>query len=116
RAAAAKIDEMVVFVSASETHNRANVNRPIAESLAGFAEVTAVAKDAGIAVHGAVATAFGCPFEGEVPPENVIAIVGRMAALGIREISLGDTTGMATPPVVSRLCTALRAAHPEIGI
>lgn len=116
RAAAAKIDEMVVFVSASETHNQANVNRSIADSLTGFREVAEVARQAGIGVHGAVAVAFGCPFEGEVPPENVVGIVDRMVELGIREIGLGDTTGMATPPVVARVCAAIRARHPEVEI
>lgn len=116
RAAAARVDEMVTFVSASESHNRANVNRSIEDSLAGFREVAEVARRTGIAVHGAIAVAFGCPFEGDVPPARVVGMIGRMAELGIRAVSLGDTTGMATPPIVSRLCAAIRAARPEIEL
>lgn len=116
RAAAARVDEMVTFVSASESHNRANVNRSIEDSLAGFREVAEVAQRTGIAVHGAIAVAFGCPFEGDVPPARVVGMIGRMAELGIRAVSLGDTTGMATPPIVSRLCAAIRAAQPEIEL
>ncbi len=116
RAAAARVDEMVTFVSASESHNRANVNRSIEDSLAGFREVAEVARRTGIAVHGAIAVAFGCPFEGDVPPARVVGIIGRMAELGIRAVSLGDTTGMATPPVVSRLCAAIRATQPTIEL
>jgi hydroxymethylglutaryl-CoA lyase len=116
RAADFAIDEMVAFVSASESHNRANVNRSIAQSLDGFARIAEIAAGAGIAVHGAIATSFGCPFEGDVPPEQVVAIARRFAALGVREVTLGDTTGMATPPVVCRVVGALRAALPRLRL
>ncbi len=116
RAIAAKVDEMVTFVSASESHNRTNVNRPIADSLRGFGEVARMAAAHDIVVHGAVATAFGCPFEGDVAPARVVEIVGRMAAIGIRGVTLGDTTGMATPPIVRAVCGAIRDAHPEIAV
>ena len=75
RAAAAGVDEMRVFVSASESHNQKNVNRSVEESLAGFEDVMRIAGDAGIPVEGAIATSFGCPFEGEVP----VARVGEIA-------------------------------------
>lgn len=114
RAAAAGVDEMVVFVSASESHNAKNVNRPVAQSLAGVAPIAAVAEGAGIRLHGAVAVAFGCPFEGEVAVEQVLRIVEAYAACGIRSVTLGDTTGMATPPLVRRLLRALRQAVPEV--
>lgn len=116
RAASARVDEMVAFVSASETHNRANVNRPIADSLRGFEAVAAIAGRHGIRLHGAIATSFGCPFEGDVPPEQVVGIVGRMRALGFEGVSLGDTTGMATPPIVQRVCRAVAAAHPDMPV
>ena len=72
RAAEAGVDEFVVFLSASESHNRKNVNRSIEESLIGFADAAQIAADAGIEVHGAIATAFGCPFEGDVPLQTTV--------------------------------------------
>ncbi len=116
RAAEAKVDEMVPFVSASESHNRANVNRSIAESLDGFRQVADIARQNGILVHGAIATAFGCPFEGDVPFDQVVGIVGKLRALGVRAVTLGDTTGMATPPIVAGLCKTIGDAHPDVHI
>ena len=95
------VDEMVVFVSASESHNRKNVNREIEASLAGFEDVARVAEEAGIPVHGAISVAFGCPFEGDVAPARVGEIAHRFQQLGFVGASLGDTTGMATPPLVA---------------
>ena len=116
RAIEAGIDAMVVFMSASESHNRKNVNRSREESLAGFGEVCRIAESSGTAVYGAIATAFGCPFEGDVPVEDVVKIARRYQDMGIKKVSLGDTTGMATPPLVRERCRALRAAAPEIDI
>jgi hydroxymethylglutaryl-CoA lyase len=115
-AAAARVDMMVCFVSASESHNRANLNRPIAESLANVAEVAGIAKAAGIPLRGAVATALGCPFEGDVPVDAVLRIVEAYAAHGVRHVSLGDTTGMATPPLVARVVEAIRSGFPALEI
>lgn len=115
-AAAARVDAMVVFVSASESHNLKNLNRSRAESLEGFREVCRIAEAAGIEVQGAVATAFGCPFEGEVPVEAVVEIARAYRDLGIKHVSLGDTTGMATPPLVTALCRALQRELPELEI
>ena len=109
----AGVDEMRVFVSASESHNRSNVNRTIEESLAGFKEVMKIANECNIPVGGDVAVAFGCPFEGNVPVEQVGRIVDRMLVLGIRNITLGDTTGMATPPLVRERCEYLLRSHAE---
>ena len=111
-AALAGVDEMVVFVSASESHNASNVRRTIAESLDGFKQAAAIAGQAGIALHGAIAVAFGCPFEGDVAPEQVGRIVASMADLGITSVTLGDTTGMATPPVVRILLGYLAENFP----
>ncbi|CAN5742171.1 hydroxymethylglutaryl-CoA lyase [soil metagenome] len=115
-AVAARVDAMVLFVSASETHNLKNVNRTRAASLEGFGEVAQIARAAGVPLHGAIATAFGCPFEGEVPVGAVVRIAERYAALGARRISLGDTTGMATPPLVRERLRALGQAVPESEI
>ena len=116
RAAEAEVDEMVVFVSASESHNRKNVNREIEESLAGFEEAARVAGEAGTPVHGAISTAFGCPFEGDVPAERVGEIARRLQQLGLAGVSLGDTTGMATPPLVAAAVSAVREAAPGLGL
>lgn len=116
RAAAAGADEMVCFVSASETHNQVNMNKSIDEIMAGYKPVAEIARAAGIPIHGAFATAFGCPFEGDVPVEQVLRITDLFVELGVHAISLGDTTGMATPPVVTRLCEALKQRHPELEL
>lgn len=116
RAAEAAVDEMVVFASASESHNRTNVNRSVEESLAGFEDVVKVAGDARIRVHGAIATAFGCPFEGDVPAARVGDIARRYQDMGIAGVSLGDTTGMATPPLVQAAVEAIRARAPGLPI
>jgi len=112
----AGIDEMVVFVSATESHNKSNVNRKIAESLKGFESVAEIGAKAGIPLHGAVAVAFGCPFEGDVAPEKVGDIIGHMRALGITAVTLGDTTGMATPPKVRQTTRYLKDRFPEIEL
>lgn len=116
RAAAAELDAMVVFVSASESHNAKNVNRSIAESLEGFREICRIAEGAGIQVFGAIATSFGCPFEGDVPVGRVVDIARAYRDMGITKISLGDTTGMATPPIVRERCRALARHVPEADI
>ena len=109
-AVAARVDAMVVFVSASESHNLKNLNRPRAETLEGFKEVCRIAEEAGIPVEGAIATSFGCPFEGNVAIEEVVTIARTYRDLGLQRIALGDTTGMATPPLVTALCRAMREA------
>ncbi len=116
RAVDAGVDEIVVVLSASESHNRKNVNRSVDESLAGFREVAEIAHEAGTPVHGAIATAFGCPFEGEVPREQVGRIAREFRTLGFQGVSLGDTTGMATPPLVRALCRHLQDAVPELPL
>jgi hydroxymethylglutaryl-CoA lyase len=116
RAAEAGVDEIRVFVSASESHNRKNVNRSVEDSLKGFEEVVRIAEAAGIPVEGAIATSFGCPFEGEVPVEQVGFIARRYRDLGMQGVSLGDTTGMATPPLVVERCRHLRQHVPELKV
>ena len=116
RAVQARVDGMVVFLSASESHNRKNLNRGIDRSLADVAEVTMIGEAAGIPVHAALSVAFGCPFEGEVPLDRVVGIAEELAMLGIRRLSLGDTTGMATPPLVRERVEALRAKLPRLEL
>ena len=116
RAAEAGVDEIRVFVSASESHNQKNVNRSVEELLKGFEDVMRIAGDAGIPVEGAIATSFGCPFEGEVPVEQVGHIAKRFQDLGMRGVGLGDTTGMATPPLVVERCRYLRQNVPGLPI
>ena len=116
RAAAAKADMMVGFISASESHCKTNLNKSIDQAIADFAEVVPIARQWGIKLRGAVATAFGCPFEGEVSLDNILKIVGSYDAHGIRNITFGDTTGMATPPVVTRVVDAVRNKYPHMEL
>jgi hydroxymethylglutaryl-CoA lyase len=115
RALGAGVDEAVCFVSASETHNRANLNASIDQSLANVAEVAKIVQGRA-AIRGAVACAFGCPFEGDVPLEGAMRLVDRYVELGVDALTLGDTTGMATPPTVTRLVEAIQHRHPQLPI
>jgi hydroxymethylglutaryl-CoA lyase len=92
-----RFDEVNLFLSASETHNRKNVNRSIEKSLAGLERVIERARAEGLRCEGVISTSFGCPYEGDVPPERVFAIADRLVAAGCEEIAFGDTTGMANP-------------------
>jgi hydroxymethylglutaryl-CoA lyase len=96
-------DEINVFMSASETHNRKNVNRSIAESLTGLEVVLGRAREAGLRCEGVISTSFGCPYEGRVSPERVMEIARRLHEAGAQEIGFGDTTGMANPRQVGEL-------------
>ncbi len=93
----ARFHEVNVFLSASETHNRRNVNRSITESLEGLQPVLARARADGLRCEAVISVAFGCPYEGPVPPGRVFAIAERLVAAGAQEIGFGDTTGMANP-------------------
>ena len=101
-------DEINVFLSASETHNGKNVNRSVAESLAGVERVIARAREAGLRCEGVVAVAFGCPYEGEVLPGRTLGLAERLAAAGCAEVGFGDTTGMANPRQVGAFFAAAR--------
>ncbi|MGO9754410.1 MAG: hydroxymethylglutaryl-CoA lyase [Solirubrobacteraceae bacterium] len=102
--------EINCFMSASESHNRANVNRSIEESLQGIERVIARAGDEGLRAEGVISVSFGCPYEGHVPPERVFAIARRLVAAGAAEIGFGDTTGMANPLQVHEFFERARAA------
>jgi hydroxymethylglutaryl-CoA lyase len=96
-----RFDEISVFLSASETHNRKNVNRSIADSLEGLMSVVGRAREAGLRCEGVIATSFGCPYEEAVPAGRVLEIAERLREFGCQEIGFGDTTGMANPRQVS---------------
>jgi hydroxymethylglutaryl-CoA lyase len=101
-----RFDEVNLFLSASETHNRKNVNRSIAESLAGIGRAVARARAEGVRCEGVVSTSFGCPYEGQVPSERVFEIAEQLAAVGCEEVAFGDTTGMANPRQVAEFYAA----------
>ena len=102
----ARFDEVNVFLSASESHNQRNVNRSIAASLEGLRRTIGRAKDEGLRCEGVISVAFGCPYEGEVPPARVFEIATELRDAGCDEVSFGDTTGMANPRQVGEFFAA----------
>jgi hydroxymethylglutaryl-CoA lyase len=105
-----RFQEINVFLSASETHNRKNVNRSIAESLAGLEVVLGRAREEELRCEGVISVSFGCPYEGYVAPERVLDIARRLVHAGAQEIGFGDTTGMANPLQVRAFFEQARAA------
>ncbi|WP_295466400.1 hydroxymethylglutaryl-CoA lyase [uncultured Pseudomonas sp.] len=103
RALAAGADELNLVLSASQTHNQANMRMSCEQSLASFAEVVQLAKGQAVSLNGTVATTFGCPFEGRIDEGWVFELVQRYLALGMTGITLADTTGMANPRQVARI-------------
>jgi hydroxymethylglutaryl-CoA lyase len=116
RALDAGFTEVEVVVSASDTHNRRNVNRGTAESLDDIAVIIDEAHGRGATCQVVVATAWGCPYEGDVPADRVLSVAGRAVADGADSISFGDTTGMATPGRVTELVGGFRSRHPEVPL
>lgn len=114
RAVEAQVDMLDVIVSASESHNRSNVRRSIDESLEGFVPIFNLAKEAGVSVRASLATSFGCPFEGDVPVSQVLSVSRRLLELGVMEIALCDTTGMANPVQVSKVVSACLEEMPDL--
>jgi hydroxymethylglutaryl-CoA lyase len=111
-----RFDETNFFLSASETHNKKNVNRTVEESISGLEETIPVAVDAGLRCEGVISTSFGCPYEGDVPVENVLQIALRLARAGCVEVGFGDTTGMANPVQVRRFFTEARERFAAEGL
>jgi hydroxymethylglutaryl-CoA lyase len=111
-----RFQEANFFLSASETHNRKNVNRSIDDSLADLEGTIGAARDAGLRCEGVISTSFGCPYEGDVPAERVLGIAERLAGFGCAEIAFGDTTGMANPLQVREFVTAARERLPEVEL
>jgi hydroxymethylglutaryl-CoA lyase len=114
RAVDAGVDQIHTVVSASESHNLANVNMTIAESLERLRAVAEVCRRAGKPMVAGVSTSFGCPFEGEVPLDRLAELVARLADLGAKGIALADTTGVANPVQVARAFERLVPALPGI--
>lgn len=108
RALDAGFEEFEVVVSASQTHNRANVNRTVEESLTDIERIVALAHDRGIPCEVVVSTAWGCPYEGDLPVEQVVSVARRTLDLGADALAYGDTTGMATPTRVLDLVNQTR--------
>ncbi len=97
RALAAGVRAIAVFTAASESFTRHNINATITESLANFRPVVALAQREGVTVRGYISTVFGCPYEGAVDPRQVLAVAQALLEMGVGELSLGDTIGVATP-------------------
>lgn len=116
RALDAGFRELEVVVSASDTHNRRNLNRSTEESLDELEALVGAAHERGATVQVVVATAWGCPYEGDVPVKRVLAVAGLALAHGADTLSYGDTTGMATPGRVTRLVGETRMAFPEVAL
>jgi hydroxymethylglutaryl-CoA lyase len=112
RAMAAGVTEIAVFAAASEAFSRKNINQGIEESLAGYKTVCDRALAAGLRVRGYLSTAFGCPYEGAVQPQKVIEVTERLLALGVFEVSVSDTIGVAHPGQVRHVLEDLTARVP----
>ena len=112
-ALAAGADRLQVVVAASETYNARNVNRTVDQTVEDIGRVVALAGD--VPVEATISTAWGSPYEGDVPEEQVVALAGRLVGLGCVAVSLGDTTGMATPTRVERLLAALAGVAPQLN-
>jgi len=106
-------DRLVVFVSASEAHNQANVRRSISQSLTGLEAVFELAESHEVPVAAVIAVAFGCPFQGRVPKSDVLAIARRLARAGARRITLADTTGLADPARIGKVVAFFKEHLPE---
>lgn len=114
RALAARAREVAVFTAASETFNKHNINATIGESIERFVPVVALARERNVRVRGYVSTAFGCPYEGAIAPKAVLDVSRRLVDIGIDEVSIGDTIGIATPNQVVEVCELLKQ-HIDVG-
>jgi hydroxymethylglutaryl-CoA lyase len=112
RAIAAGVTEIAVFAASTETFSRKNINQSIDESLATYAQVCERARASGLRVRGYLSTAFGCPFEGPVAPDRVAEVAGRLADLGVFEVAISDTIGIAHPGQVPGVLDAVLARVP----
>lgn len=112
-AMAAGADEVAVFAAASESFSQRNINCSIAESLARFEPLLTAARQCGVRVRGYVSCVLGCPYDGDIAPEQVAAVAADLAAMGCYEISLGDTIGVGTPGLTRRLIETVGARVPR---
>jgi hydroxymethylglutaryl-CoA lyase len=111
-----RFDEINVFLSATESHNRKNVNRSVEESLTALEHVLGRAREAGLRCEGVISVSFGCPYEGRVEPARVFEIARRLAEAGAEEIGFGDTTGMANPRQVREFFEQARVELQDIEL
>jgi isopropylmalate/homocitrate/citramalate synthase len=116
RAMAADVREIAVLAAASETFSLRNINQSIDESLAAYEQVCVRALAGGLRVRGYLSTAFGCPFEGDVPPHRVAEIAARLMDLGVFEVAVSDTIGIAHPGQVPRVLDAVLARVPAASV
>jgi hydroxymethylglutaryl-CoA lyase len=116
RAVEAGLDALQVFVAATDSYNLENIGRPVRESMDDVRAVVEVGSRAGVPVEGTVSTAFGCPYEGNVPAPRVVEVSRWMVDAGVSTLSYGDTTGMATPRRVTDVVDALRNELPEVSV
>ena len=114
RAVNAGVPQLKITVSSSDTHNLNNFKRTTKETLEGFSDCCQLAEAHGIIVSAAVSTAFGCPFEGKIPLERLEMVVSVLIDLGITELSLSDTTGMANPVLIEKVCGHFIRKYPEL--
>lgn len=112
----AGLDGLQVFIAATDSYNLKNVRRTVKDSLPNVKDVVEVAAAAGVPVEGTISTAFGCPYEGDVPPERVVEVTHWMQECGIDSISYGDTTGMGTPRRIREVIEAVRDGAPDVRI
>jgi len=115
-AMASGMKEIAIFLSASETHNKKNVNKTIAATMSGFEDVVQPALDAGMKVRAYVSTVFGCPYEGHVEPKVVIDLAQALKGMGVYEVSLGDTIGVANPRQVEDVLSQVASSLPLEGV
>lgn len=113
RALGAGIDEVCVFLSVTESHSKKNINKSVAEAIATAREVADAAHKANKTVRAYVSTVWGCPFEGVVPLERVVAVVKQISDLGFSELSLGDTIGVGTPRQTEAILSAVSKLVPK---
>jgi hydroxymethylglutaryl-CoA lyase len=116
RARAANVDEVAIFPAASETFSTRNINQTIDDAMAAGKDVCDAARSAGIRVRGYLSTVFGCPFEGNVPVSRVVELTARLLDMGVYEVSLSDTIGIAHPRQVSEVLSEVTKRVPVSSI
>jgi len=114
RALACNVDEINLVMSASQSHNRANLRMTCEQSLAQFAEIVKFAGPSAVFINGSLSASFGCPFDGWIPEARVLELVQQFFDVGIKGITLCDTTGMANPEQVRRLCCTVLGRWPDV--
>lgn len=115
-ALAAGMKEIAVFLSASETHNKKNVNKTISDTLTAFDDVIPHALAANVTVRAYVSTVYGCPYEGDVDPERAVELTGQLRDMGVYQVSLGDTIGVANPRQTEDVLGRVLAKHPASSV